>query len=292
MPSCWPGRRRRCRCGEPMTAWSTPQSRSPTAPGHRPGRRRARRGPGRGRGLCRARAGRGGAGPGRAGAGGGASGTLAPAFLLAAGDVTGDGRTTWSQSGTGFAEAPASGRSPSARVWWGAAPPGERRRRRGRAGPGTSSVAVLLRPPAGRLGAVVVQDVITAERSLVFRAPAMASGAITTAVTGEGPVLVLATRNARAGTVRVEGRAVLSEQRLWVRVGSLGFDPATPTRSSRGRWQSSGTASVTATSKWPGGTRSRGAVVAADSGRLVVVGLPQANAGVTSRANNSRSEGS
>ncbi|MBP1633264.1 MAG: hypothetical protein H6Q11_1552, partial [Acidobacteria bacterium] len=92
--------------------------------------------------------------------------------------------------------------------------------------PGTSSVALLLRPPAGRLGAVVVQDVITAERSLVFRVPAMASGTIITAVTGEGPVLVLATRNARAGTVRVEGRAVLSGQRLWVRAGSLGFDPA------------------------------------------------------------------
>ena len=72
----------------------------------------------------------------------------------------------------------------------------------------------------------MVQDLGTGARYLVFRAPAMASGTITAAVTGDGPVLVLATRNARTGTVRVEGRAVPGGQRLWVRAGSLGFDPA------------------------------------------------------------------
>jgi hypothetical protein len=154
-------------------------------------------------------------------------GTLTPAFLLAAGDVTGDGQDDLVAVGNGLRGGAGfrtisigEGVVGSGATWGSAVVEGAA------LVPGTSSVAVLLRPPAGRLGAVVVQDVITAERSLVFRAPAMASGAITTAVTGEGPVLVLATRNARAGTVRVEGRAVLSEQRLWVRVGSLGFDPA------------------------------------------------------------------
>lgn len=92
--------------------------------------------------------------------------------------------------------------------------------------PGTSAVAVLVRPPLGRRGAVVVQGLVTGERSTAFRMPAMVTGTITAAATAGGPVLVVATRNARSGGVRVEGRLAATGGLRWLRSGSLGFDPA------------------------------------------------------------------
>ena len=39
-------------------------------------------------------------------------------------------------------------------------------------------------------------------------------------------MLVVATRNARSGGIRVEGRPAFTGELRWVRPGSLGFDPA------------------------------------------------------------------
>ncbi|HUU61123.1 MAG TPA: hypothetical protein VMX37_01890, partial [Acidimicrobiia bacterium] len=88
------------------------------------------------------------------------------------------------------------------------------------------SVAVLLRHNGGKRGAVAVHDVATGERLALFRTAPIAAGAVTTADAGGGPIVVIAFRNARTGRVRVEGRALLSGERLWTGAGSLGFDPA------------------------------------------------------------------
>jgi hypothetical protein len=89
-----------------------------------------------------------------------------------------------------------------------------------------ASVAVLLRHNAGRRGAVAVLDAATGRQLSLFRTPPVATGVLAAARTDDGTVLVLAVRNARTGRVRVEGRAPSSGELLWVRAGSLGFDPA------------------------------------------------------------------
>ncbi|MFH1329456.1 MAG: M15 family metallopeptidase [Actinomycetota bacterium] len=154
-----------------------------------------------------------------------------PVSLVAVGDVTGDGQADLVTVGNRPRGGPAfrtvslpDGVVARGAVWSRAAVegavvvPGT--------ASGTASVAILLRPPPGRRGVVVVQDVITAERSVVFRTPVMAGGTITAAATGVGPIVVLAIRNATAGGIRVEGRAALTGERRWVRSGSLSFDPA------------------------------------------------------------------
>jgi hypothetical protein len=154
-------------------------------------------------------------------------GAFTPAFLVAAADLTGDGRADLVAVGNGPRGGVAfrtislpDGVVAQGTVWGRGTVEGAA------VVPGTSSVAILLRPPEGRRGAVVVLDAVTGDRPVAFRTPVTAAGSIVAAVTGGGPMLVVATRNARSGGVRVEGRLALTGELRWVRAGSLGFDPA------------------------------------------------------------------
>ena len=154
-------------------------------------------------------------------------GAFTPARLFAAGDVTDDGQADLVVVGNGPRGGVAlrtislgDGEVARGAVWGRATVAGAA------LVPGTSSVAVLVRPPRGRRGAVVVQDLVTGARSVVFRTPVMAAGTIAAAVAEGGPMLVVTTRNARSGGIRVEGRRALTGGLRWVRTGSLGFDPA------------------------------------------------------------------
>jgi hypothetical protein len=156
---------------------------------------------------------------------------LSPMFLLAAGDVTGDGEEDlvavgYLPGGAVGLVTISLGEGVVARAPTLAGFAVERATVLPAAEDRAPSLAVLLRHRGGRRGAVVVQDVMTGERLTLFRIAPIATGALTAASTEDGPILVVAGRNARTGRVWVEGRAPGSGARLWMGSASLGFDPA------------------------------------------------------------------